>query len=751
MQISNRKIIFFSLLVLFTALLPFNNSKAEQSIEAQIDSLVSRMTLRQKIGQLNQVNARVPDERLYNQIRNGEVGSILNAEDPVLLNKLQKNAVEESKLGIPIIFARDVIHGYKTIFPIPLGQAATFDRDVAEKGARIAAVEASEKGIRWTFAPMLDISRDPRWGRIAESLGEDTYLASEMGAAMVRGFQGNDLSNPTSVAACAKHFVGYGAVEGGRDYNVTYIPERQLRSVYLPPFEKSIKDAGCATVMTAFNANNGIPPSANKFLLTDLLRHEWKFDGVVVSDWGSVGNMVSHGFCEDKKEAALKAMNAGLDMEMVSGCYTEYLEELVNEGKVSEKSIDEAVRNILRLKLRLGLFKNPYVNLNIESKTYSDEYLQAARKAAEESFVLLKNNANTLPIGNNIKTVAVIGSLADAPHDQLGTWVFDGEKQKTQTPLQALKAQYGEKVKFIYEQTLTHSRDKNTSKFSAAIKAAQKADVVLLFIGEESILSGEAHSLANLDLVGVQSELLEVLKKTGTPIVTIIIAGRPLTIEKELNNSDALLYVWHPGTMGGPALADVLFGKSSPSGKLPVTFPRAVGQIPVYYNFEKLGRPARKNETLIDQIPVEAKQSSLGNTSYYLDAGFDPLFCFGYGLSYTIFKYENLQLSKSELSPNDILKVTANITNTGQREGCEIVQLYVSDKFASVAPMVKQLKNFTRISLLPGETKTVTFDLPIQQLAIWDIDMKHVVEAGDFEIMVGRNSNDGLKKEFRVQ
>ncbi len=729
----------------------FGYLSAQDNLENRIEKMLSKMTLRQKIGQMNQVNARKPDGKLYQQIRNGEVGSILNAEDPVLLNQLQKAAVDSSQLGIPLLFARDVIHGFKTIFPIPLGQAASFNPEIVEEGARVAAVEASENGIRWTFAPMMDISRDPRWGRIAESFGEDTYLSEVMAVAMVKGFQGKDLSDPSSIAACAKHFIGYGAVEGGRDYNISNIPERQLRNVYLPPFERSIQEAGCATIMTSFNSNNGIPPSASKFLLTDLLRKEWKFDGVVVSDWASVSIMVTQGFCEDKKEAAKKAANAGLEIEMVSGCFIDHLEQLVKEGAVSEETINNAVRNILRLKYKLGLFDNPYTDLRPERKIYAAEHLKAAKKAAEESFVLLKNEQDILPLGNDIKTVAVIGPLADAPHDQMGTWCFDGEKEYTQTPLEALKKQFGKNVNFIYEQTLAFSRDKDKTKFPKAIEAALKSDVILLFVGEESILSGEAHSLAGLDLVGAQSELLSELSKTGKPIVTVIMAGRPLTIAKELDLSDAVLYAWHPGTMGGPALAGILFGKSYPSGKLPVTIPRYVGQIPLYYSHEKIGRPAKKNEVLLDDIPSEAKQSSLGNTSYYLDAGFDALFDFGYGLSYTTFEYSDLTLSKDILSKDEVLQVSVALKNTGKREGCEVVQLYTSDIAASIAPLVKELKDFKRVTLKPGEQQVVTFDLPIQKLAFWNYEMKKVVEPGKFDVMVGGNSVDLLTRRFTVK
>lgn len=724
---------------------------AQDKTERRINDIISKMTLREKIGQMNQLNARKPDNKLYEEIKNGEVGSILNAEDPKLLNELQRIAVEESKNKIPLIFARDVIHGFKTIFPIPLAQAASFNPNVAEQGSRVAAIEASENGIRWTFAPMIDISRDARWGRIAESFGEDTYLTEIMGIASVKGFQGNDLSDPSSIAACAKHFVAYGAVEGGRDYNSTNIPERMLRNVYLPPFEKVIKELGCATIMTSFNANDGIPPSGDKFLLTDLLRKEWGFDGVVVSDWNSVQEMINHGYANNRKDAALKAVDAGLDIEMVSKCYIENVESLVSGGKISEVQIDNIVRNILRLKFKLGLFDNPYVDLTKPSSLYSKSHLAAAKQAAIESFVLLKNKEQRLPIGKDVKTIAVIGPMADAPHEQMGTWCFDGDKSYTQTPLKTLKELYGKSVTILYEPGLSFSRDLNTANFGNAKSIAKKADLVLLFLGEESILSGEAHCLADIRLQGAQSQLLTELSQVGTPIVSIIMAGRPLTIEKEISQSEAVLYAWHPGTMGGPAIVDILFGIENPSGKLPVTFPRHVGQIPIYYNQNKIGRPANKKETLLYDIPLEARQSSLGTNSYYLDAGFDPLFDFGYGLSYTTFAYTNLNISQKELSQkDDILNVSIDITNTGKYDGAEVIQLYISDLFGSIARPVRELKDFNKVFLKVGETKTIKFKLPLNRLAFWGKDMKYKIEPGKFKLGIGGSSASLIEQEFII-
>lgn len=735
--------------------LPFMTCSAQQSpqsqaeIENRVNALLSRMTLEEKIGQMNQVTSSGNLEEMKSLIRAGKVGSILNETDAGRVNELQKVAVEQSKSGIPMLMSRDVIHGFKTIFPIPLGQAATFDPEVAEIGARISAIEASSVGIRWTFAPMIDVSRDPRWGRIAESCGEDPYLTSVMGASMIKGYQGESLDNPTSIAACAKHFVAYGASEGGRDYNSTNVTERQLRNVYFPPFEAAVK-AGTATFMTSFNDNDGIPASANQFLLRDVLRKEWGFDGLVVSDWGAVAEMISHGFCTDKKEAAMKAACAGVDMDMVSNAYLDCLKELIREGKVQEDVIDEAVKNILRVKVRLGLFEQPYVSVGGSSVMYADKHLEAAKKAALESAILLKNNG-TLPLNmSTIKSLAVIGPMADAPHDQMGTWVFDGEKTHTVTPLMALKETLGDEVDLIYEPGLKYSRDYSKEGIERAVAAAKKADVILVFVGEEAILSGEAHSLAGLDLQGAQSELIVALKAIDKPLVTVVMAGRPLTIEKEVAHSDAVLYCFHPGTMGGAAIADLLVGKVSPSGKTPVTFPKMVGQIPCYYAHNQTGRPAGGYEKLLNDLPLEAGQTSQGCSSYYMDAGFTPLFPFGYGLTYSTFEYSNIKLSNSELKQEDVLTVTFDLENTGCREATEIPQLYVRDKVGSVTRPVKELKRFCRVNLKPGEKRNISFDLPVSELAFWNIDMKQVVESGEFSLWVAGDSQSGTPLSFKV-
>ncbi len=716
---------------------------AQTDIDQKVEALMSQMTLREKLGQMNQVSGGA---ELSGMAAKGEVGSILNCADPAQINAVQRAAMEKSRLRIPILASRDVIHGFRTIFPIPLGQAATFDPAIVEKGARIAAVEATASGIRWTFSPMLDISRDPRWGRVAEGAGEDPYLDVQMGIAMVKGYQGEDLSDPTAMAACMKHFVGYGAAEGGRDYNSTMISERSLRNTYFPAF-KAAADAGAATLMTSFNEIDGVPSTGNKWLLKDVLRDEWGWNGMVVTDWNSAGEMIAHGFSRDLKHTAEQAVNAGVDMDMMSFGFISHLEELVAEGKVSEAEIDRAVRNILKLKFELGLFENPYVDEKLSEKVdYAPEHLEAAKQCAVESAVLLKNNKNVLPL-DKAKTILVTGPLADAPYEQLGTWVFDGEREHTVTPLAALRNEYN----VIWEPGLKYSRDNNTSSFAKVRKAAAKADAVVVFVGEESILSGEAHSLSNLDLQGAQSELIAEVAKAGKPIVAVVMAGRPLTIERDLANCDAMLYSFHPGTMGGPAIADLLKGKAVPSGKLPMTFLRDAGQAPFYYNHNNTGRPCNGSETLLNDIPIAAGQTSLGCTSYYLDTGYGPLFPFGYGLSYTTFKYGTPVVENAELERDGVLRVSVELKNTGKYEATEVVQLYVQDKVGSVVRPVKELKGFQRVTLAPGQVRNVMFELPVSELAFWNFDMEYVVEPGDFNIWVAGDSASGSPVGFIVK
>lgn len=720
----------------------------QDATEQKIDALLSKMTLKEKIGQMNQLTGLGLAEDMQGAIRNGDVGSILNELDLATTNKLQHIAVEESRLGIPLIFARDVIHGFKTIFPIPLGQAASWNPKIAENGARVAALEASSVGIRWTFAPMIDISRDPRWGRIAESCGEDPYLTSVMGNAMIKGFQGDTLSSPTSIAACAKHFAAYGASESGKDYNTTWIPEIQLRELYLPPFKAAV-DAGAATFMCSFNDINGVPSSGSTFLNRQILRNEWKYNGLLVSDWGSIQQMIPHGFCADLKEAGEKSAIAGVDMDMMSYAYINHLEELIKEKKVDEKLIDESVRNILRLKFRLGLFDNPYIKEGAPSAFYLNSSLQQAKEAAIESAILLKNELQVLPLTSSVKSVAVVGPLADAPADQVGTWCFDAEPEHSVTPLTAIQQECENKIRVISEPGLTYSRDKSEAGIAKAVAAARQADVILFFAGEEAVLSGEARCRADISLPGKQTEMLKALKATGKPVVLVIMAGRPLTIPEEVEMADAVLYNFHGGTMAGPAISDLLFGKAVPSGKLPATLPRMVGQVPIYYAHKNTGRPA-SNITLIDDIEVGAKQTSIGFTSYHLDAGDSPLFPFGYGLSYTTFTYGDCQLSTGNMKPGDVLTVSCDITNSGAYDAQEVVQLYIRDKVGSLVRPVKELKGFKKIMIKAGDTVRVNFTLTTDELAYWNADMQQRAEAGEFTVWIAPDSQSGEGTDFKL-
>ena len=719
---------------------------ASSEVERRVDQLLSRMTLSEKIGQMNQVSAGGEVANYADALRKGQIGSILNEVDPVKVNEFQRICVEESRLGIPLLVGRDVIHGFHTVFPIPLGLASTFDPALVEEGARVAAVEATGQGVRWTFSPMLDIARDPRWGRIAEGSGEDTWLDARMAEAMVRGYQG-DLSDTTSMAACIKHFAGYGAAEGGRDYNSTFLTERQLRNVYLPPFEAAVK-AGALTLMTSFNDNDGVPSTGNVFLVKDILRGEWGFDGLVVTDWNSMGEMINHGFGTDRKDVARKSLEAGVDMDMMTYGYLSHLEELVRSGAVKESDIDQAVRNILRVKILLGLFENPYVDVEAgQAVQYAPEHLAAAQKTAEESAILLKNDG-VLPLkADAVRNILVTGPMADAPHEQLGTWAFDGQAAHTVTPLKALQERFPGKVTYV--QGLKNSRSRR-ERFDDVVAAARRADVVLVFLGEEAILSGEAHSLADLNLKGAQSDLLAALKAAGKPVVATVMAGRPLTIERDLPHCGALLYAFHPGTMGGPALVNLLFGDVNPSGKTPVTFLRTVGQAPLYYSHHMTGRPYN-GETLLDEIPEEAGQTSLGNTSYYLDYGAYPLFPFGFGLSYTTFAYSGIALDREAYGTEDTVQVTFTLTNTGACAGTEVVQIYVRDLVGSITRPVKELKHFERVALEPGESRTLTVGIPVGDLAFVGLDGVKKVEPGEFQLWVAGDSASGKPVSFEVK
>ncbi len=724
------------------------------SIEQRVEELLGRMTLAEKVGQMHQVN--VGDSYIHDYLaealRAGRVGSVINEVNVDTVNELQRIALEESRLGIPLLVGRDVIHGFQTVMPIPFAQAASWNPDVVRRGGEIAAREAARCGVNWTFAPMIDVSRDPRWGRIAESLGEDPYLTSVLGAAMVRGFQGDDLANPNAIAACGKHFAGYGAAESGRDYATTNVPENEMRNVYLPPFKAAI-DADVATLMTSFGDIDGVPATANERLLRGILREEWDFGGFVVSDWDSIRQLCIHGLTENDREAAWEAVRAGVDMEMHGDAYVRHLEELVDQGRVDAALIDAAARAILRLKFRLGLFERPYTDPGTFPPPGADDAFAAAKQAATESAVLLTNHHATLPLdASALASLAVIGPLADTPREQLGTWIFDGDPGLSVTPLRAIDAQLGEAVTVRYVAGLDTTRGRDLSRFDEAVAAVEAADAVVLFLGEEAILSGEAHSRADIGLPGAQSELLRRVHAVGKPTIVVVMAGRPLTLGDVVEHADAVLYTGHPGSMGGPALAELLFGVSSPSGKLPATFPRMVGQVPIYYGQKNTGKPPTPDTVvLIDDIDAHADQLSTGMTAYHLDAGYEPLFVFGHGLSYTSFCYENLSLSASELRVGDSLTVSVDLVNVGSRAGTEVAQLYVRDLVGSVTRPVRELKGFQRVALEPGESRRLSFELHTDDLAFYGRDNRLRVEPGEFHVWVGGDSAAELMASFRLR
>ena len=729
------------------------NDADHSATDQRVEALLREMTLDEKIGQMCQVNApegHLPADFLE-ALRAGSIGSVLNSVDVNVNNELQRIAVEETRLGIPLLVGRDVIHGFNTVFPIPLGQAATWNRELVRQTARHAAAEAARTGINWTFAPMIDVTRDPRWGRIAESPGEDPFLASELAAAAVHGFQGRSLSDTGSIAACAKHFAGYGATESGRDYNTTFIPENELRNVHLPPF-KAAAEAGCATFMASFSDLNGTPASGNGFLMRQVLRDEWNFDGFVVSDWDSIRHLSVHGLTENDRCSAEAAVLAGIDMEMASHTYRDNLSSLVADGRVGESVIDQAVRNILRLKFKLGLFENAQTDPDALPPVAEASILATAREAALQSVVLLKNERNSLPLDpDSLSSVAVLGPLADAPYEQLGTWVFDGDPSLSETPLTAIRAELEGRADVRYAPGTETTRSGTTEGFKAALDAARDADVVVMFVGEEAILSGEAHCRAAIDLPGNQAELIHEVRTLGKRIVAVIMAGRPLTLANIIDEVDAILYAWHPGTQGGPAIADLLFGIESPSGKLPVTFPRMVGQVPIYYSHRNTGKPPSPQDVIhIDDIPPMAGQTSHGMTSFFLDAGHTPQFVFGHGLSYTEFEYSNLDLVAPEIVAGESMDVSVTVSNVGKRTGEEIVQLYVRDLVGSITRPVRELKGFTRIRLDPGNSQRITFSLSPDDLGFYDGAMNFVTEPGVFHLWVGGSSAAELKGEFRI-
>lgn len=712
------------------------------------------LTLQHKIGQLQQGHtdaktlAEIPAE-LKAAIRASKIGSILNVGSPEVANELQRIAMTESAAGIPLIFARDVIHGYRTIMPTPLGQAATWNAQLVQAGARAAAVEASSMGIRWTFAPMIDISRDSRWGRITESFGEDPYLTSVLTVASVRGYQGDSLKDPTSIAATAKHFIGYGAAEGGRDYNVTYIPEPLLHNIYMPPFKAAV-DAGVATIMTAFNDLNGIPATAHEYAINSVLRGEFGFEGVIVSDWDSVLELIPHGYAKDEKQAALQALKAGLDIEMVSTTIQNNLVALLDSGEVTEAEVDAKVARILDLKHQLGLFEQPYSKGDPQTAILTQENKDLAEQMALESLVLLKNEKRTLPLAKG-KRVALIGPLAHAAHDQLGSWVLDAQKEDSVTVLDAFRQVLGED-KLFYSQALYSSRSRDTKDFAAALEQAKKADVIVFVGGEEAVLSGEAHSRADTRLPGAQEQLIRELKKTGKPLVVVVLAGRPIALHDVIDEIDALVMAWHPGTMGGSAIVRLLQGDAEPVGRLPVTWPKVTGQMPIYYNHPSSGRPAEEGSFIqMDDFPLEAAQHSTGHKNHYIDIGFRPQFPFGFGLSYSAVKYSEVKLDKTTINADGAVKASAVITNTGSRPVTETAQLYIRDLVASSVRPVRELKSFQRVTLKPRESKRVTFTLGPDELAFYNQNVEYVVEPGQFHVWIAPHAEAGKPAEFTVR
>ena len=722
-------------------LVPFtSNSQRRPNVEERINALLRRMTLEEKLGQLQQLDGEAngnfrPEHR--DLVRKGLLGSTLNVRGAQRTNQLQRIAVEESRLKIPILFGFDVIHGYRTIFPVPLGEASSWDPAVAERSASIAAAEARAAGVHWTFAPMVDIARDARWGRIIEGSGEDPYLGSVMAAARVRGFQGRDYSAPDKVLACAKHWVAYGAAEAGRDYNTTDMSEATLRQIYFPPFKAAV-DEGVGTFMSAFNDLNGVPASANSFTLTRVLRGEWKFDGFVVSDYTAVQELMQHGVAAGEKEAARLALNAGVDMEMVSRLYNQHGAELLRTGQVSQATIDEAVRRVLRIKFRLGLFEHPYADESRErSLILSPANVAAAREIATRSIVLLKNDRETLPVNKSIKSIAVIGPLADDQLDMIGSWSGDGNPHDSVTLLAGIKAKVSPATKIIYARGCSVECGSGDG-FDEAVRAARESDIIIVAVGESAAMSGEASSRSSLDLPGRQLDLVKALHATGKPVVVVLMNGRPLTINWIAENAPAILETWFAGSQAGNAVADVLFGDANPGGKLPVTFPRAVGQEPLYYNHLNTGRPPDANNKY---------------TSKYLDVAWTPLFPFGYGLSYTTFRLSDLRLNTVRIRPDGKIIVSVQIQNIGSRIGDEVVQLYLKDVAASVTRPVKELKGFQRVSLQPGEKRRLEFTLGPQQLGFYNQDMRFIVEPGEFKVMVGTSSADPheLVANFEVQ
>lgn len=713
-------------------------AQTKPAIDRKVDSVLKLMTLEEKVGQMNQYSddglvtgIATQDNAKDQQIKDGKLGSLLNVKGAATTRRVQEIAMQ-SRLKIPLLFGLDVVHGYKTTFPLPLAEAASWDLPAIEMAARIAAVEAAASGIHWTFAPMVDISRDPRWGRVMEGAGEDTYLGSQIAYARVKGFQGKKPGDIDAVMACVKHFAAYGAAVGGRDYNSVDMSERMLWETYLPPFKAAL-DAGAATFMNSFNDLNGVPATASTYLQRDILKNKWKFTGFVVSDWGSVGEMVPHGYAANNYEAALAAVKGGSDMDMESRAYTQHLVQLVKDKKVNIALIDDAVRRILRKKFELGLFDDPYKFSNEQREKAAlnnPAHEKAAREMAAKSIVLLKNENQVLPIAKSTKKIAVIGPLVKEVKQNLGFWSIEmpGDSSYIVSQWQGLVNKLGSDAQLIYAKGCG-IEDTSRAGFKEAIDAAMQADVVIMSIGERRDMSGEAKSRAYLRIPGVQEELVKAIQATGKPLVVMINAGRPLVFDWISDHVPAIMYTWWLGSQAGNAIADVLFGDYNPSGKLPMTFPRTEGQIPIYYNHFNTGRPARDD-------------NDKNYRSAYIDLSLYPKYAFGYGLSYTSFVYSNFKLSRSSMTPTETVTVSIDIKNSGKYAGEEIVQLYLRDKVGSVVRPVKELKDFKKIMLQPGEKKTVTFSINRDKLSFYNAQLQWVAEPGEFEVMIGASSAD---------
>lgn len=731
----------------------------QPNLDQKVDSVLKLMTLQEKIGQMNQYNGfwnvtgPAPTNgdaaNKYKHLKSGMVGSMLNVRGVEEVRKVQKIAVEETRLGIPLIIGFDVIHGYKTISPIPLAEAASWDMAAIRKSAEVAAAEAAASGINWTFAPMVDISRDPRWGRVMEGAGEDPYLGSEIAYARVKGFQGDDLTLPNTIAACAKHFAGYGFSESGKDYNTVDVGTSTLYNTIFPPFQAAIR-ADVKTFMNAFNELNGIPATGNAFLQQDVLKKEWNYQGFMVSDWGSIGEMISHGYAKDGKQAASIAVNAGSDMDMESYVYVKYLENLVSEGAVDIHLINDAVKRILKVKFELGLFDDPYRYCNEEREKEvigSKENNEAVLDMAKKSIVLLKNEGQLLPLKKKGLNIAVIGPLATDKNSPLGSWRIAGDDNSAVSVVEGLKEYPNNQLVVVKGVGLTTGENAfitetkiNTTDRSGikdAVEAAKNKDIVLMVLGEYGFQTGEARSRASLDLPGLQEELLKAVYAVNKNVVLVLMNGRPLTINWAAENIPTIVEAWHLGTQSGTAIAAVLYGDYNPSGKLPMTFPKSVGQVPIYYNHKNTGRPHNPGNDIVFW-------------SHYMDVSNEPLYPFGHGLSYAEFQYSALSLSTHSINENQPITVSFNVKNTSKVEGKEVVQLYIRDLIGSITRPVKELKDFQMVSLMPNETKKVSFTIAKEKLQYYTANHKWEVEPGDFKVFVGGSSKTVLEDNFTV-